>query len=93
MLIGTGLTSVPPLTNLILTAMSTGTFLYIGAYEVVCDEFNEGGHKKKEDNGDHMEGLVRRHLKYLATLAGIGALALAAFIPHADHGDHDGHNH
>jgi ZIP Zinc transporter len=37
-----------PLSSLILVSISTGTFLYVGAFEVVCEEFAE-----HEDHDDH----------------------------------------
>ena len=92
-LIGTALDDVPALVNLILTALSTGTFLYIGAYEVISEEFRKG----KSEERTLLRGAARvvtsRYLKFLAIVLGLAVISGVAFIPHADHGHGDGHGH
>lgn len=91
-LIGISLNDVPVRTNLILTALATGTFLYIGAYEVINEEFQDSNHGKPDEFADsRLSKRAVRHIKFAAIVAGLVMISLVALIPH-EH-DHDHHDH
>ena len=92
-LIGTALDDVPALVNLILTALSTGTFLYIGAYEVISEEFQKTKIEGKLLMNSPTTVVTSRYMKFLAIVLGVAVISGVAFIPHADHGHGDGHGH
>lgn len=73
---GVWVTNVPSLVLLILNGLAAGTFIYIGAYEVISDEF--GHHRGNGTNDDLI-------YKYLAVVFGVFLMAMLQMIPH----DHD----
>eukprot|EP00210_Caulerpa_lentillifera_P007685 g7336.t1 len=93
-LIGTAMSDVPNTVNLIFTGMSTGTFLYIGAYEVISEEFQEKPKHMTDPNNAPTAAYLKklRYLKFVAIVIGMLCIAAAAFIPHHHHG-HDDHGH
>ena len=76
--LGTILNDVPSMVHLILNGLASGTFVYIGAYEVVHEEFSDG-HKSK---GIRMSGRSQRTIKFLSMVLGMVAISLLALIPH-----------
>lgn len=94
-LIGTTIEDVPNLVNLIFTSLSTGTFLYIGAYEVISEEFQSHHHDSTLDaNSAARQAAAKktRYLKFAAIFLGMVSMSLAALIPHHHAGGHD-HDH
>lgn len=65
---------VPDMVVLILNGLAAGTFIYIGAYEVISDEF---GHHGKEGATDKY--VVH---KYVAVLFGVFLMSVLQLIPH-----------
>jgi len=76
-LTGTVLNSVPAMIRLVLNGLSAGTFVYIGAYEVVQEEFGE---KKASNIGLSMRG--QRVIKFLLMALGVTIISLIALVPH-----------
>jgi zinc transporter ZupT len=69
-----------PSASLILTGFSTGTFLYIGAFEVICEEFAE--HSSAETN----TWVPAKWQKFLSFVLGSGIqMGLLAAIPGGEH--------
>lgn len=90
-LIGTTIEDVPNLVNLIFTSLSTGTFLYIGAYEVISEEFQSHHDPTLDSNSASGQAAAKksRYLKFAAVFVGMVSMSLAALIPHHHHGGHD----
>lgn len=76
--LGTILNDVPSMLHLILNGLASGTFIYIGAYEVVHEEFSDG-HKSK---GSRLSGRSQHTIKFLSMVLGMVAISLLALIPH-----------
>ena len=72
-------------------ALSTGTFLYIGAHKVIRAEFQEIKSKRNVRMRGIIKGVASRYLKFLAVVLGIAVTSSVAFLPHADHGHGDDH--
>ncbi|GMH42532.1 hypothetical protein BSKO_10451 [Bryopsis sp. KO-2023] len=69
---------VPALVVLILNGLATGVFIYIGAFEVVADEFG-----RSNGEGDAVEESQSvRKAKYLAMALGTLLLSILQLIPH-----------
>ncbi|GMH45871.1 hypothetical protein BSKO_13834 [Bryopsis sp. KO-2023] len=73
-LIGWASDSVEPMTLLILDGLAAGTFIYVGAYEVIAEEFHH-----------HEDRREVKFVKYLAVAVGTTMISLLQLVPHADH--------
>lgn len=71
---GVWVSDVPDLVLLILNGLATGTFIYIGAYEVISDEF---GHNRGVGANDKY--IVH---KYVAVVFGVFLMSMLQLIPH-----------
>ena len=76
--LGTVLDDVPSMVHLILNGLASGTFVYIGAYEVVHEEFSDG----EKPRAIAMSRRLQRTFKFLSMVLGTIAIALLALIPH-----------
>jgi len=95
--VGLAADNVPPLVSVIIQGLAAGTFVYIGAYEILHQEFD--GHQSHRGDGEKSERprvskTQSLLVKYGAMLLGVAVLAGLASLPHSHgHGDHDhGHN-
>lgn len=70
---GIWVSGVPDLVLLILNGLSAGTFIYIGAYEVISDEFGQHGKERKDKYLVH---------KYVAVVFGVFLMSILQLIPH-----------
>ena len=61
----------------VFTSLAAGTFLYVGANEVVAEEFETHHHRKG---------------KYAMMILGVGLIIGLSFTESHDH-SHDGHDH
>lgn len=75
---GTLLNDVPPMVHLVLNGLASGTFVYIGAYEVVHEEFSE----EEKTKGVSVSHRASRAIKFIAMTIGVLAISLIALIPH-----------
>ncbi|GMH45237.1 hypothetical protein BSKO_13194 [Bryopsis sp. KO-2023] len=73
-LIGMASSDVDPLVHLILSGLAAGTFIYVGAYEVIAEEF----HGRHISNG-------AKQIKYLAVAMGVLVISLLQLVPHEEH--------
>ena len=83
--VGVFVRDVNPIINLALCCFATGTFIYVGASEIVEEEFEGDMRSGRRD----ISQLQARYLKFVMLLLGVGSIALLSMIH--DH-DHD-HNH
>lgn len=92
--VGMAAEDVPPMVNVIIQGLAAGTFVYIGAYEILHQEFGNH-HPERGDDGKSRELSVSktqwRLIKFGAMLIGVALLAGIASLPHS-HG-HDDHDH
>lgn len=88
-LAGMYVSNVHPLVHLALSCFATGTFLYVGASEIVEEEFEGDMRSGRTD----ITQLFARWVKFAMLLLGVAAIALLSMIPDAhDHGN-GGHGH
>ncbi|KAF6258712.1 Zinc/iron permease [Scenedesmus sp. NREL 46B-D3] len=93
-LAGMYVSNVHPLVHLALSCFATGTFLYVGASEIVEEEFEGDMRSGRTD----ITQVFARWVKFLMLLLGVAAIALLSMIPDAhDHGSgglgHGSHTH
>ncbi|KXZ49333.1 hypothetical protein GPECTOR_22g927 [Gonium pectorale] len=72
---------VAPIARLVFSCFATGTFLYVGASEVIMEEF-EG--EMRADRRD-ISTRAARYLKFGAVLAAVGLVAASGLLPEPDH--------
>lgn len=75
-MLGTVLHGVPALVHLILNGLASGTFVYIGAYEVVHEEFS------MDEKSTSMSARSQRAVKFVSMVLGVVLISLIALIPH-----------
>jgi solute carrier family 39 (zinc transporter), member 1/2/3 len=80
---GASLRGVGPMLTLLLSCFATGTFLYVGASEIVEEEFEGDPRAGRVD----ISATAARWAKFAALLAGVGAIAALSMLPDVhDHG-------
>uniref|UniRef100_A0A7S0RZ01 Uncharacterized protein n=1 Tax=Pyramimonas obovata TaxID=1411642 RepID=A0A7S0RZ01_9CHLO len=83
--------------NMTLSALSAGTFLFMGTVEAVVAEMHDGPKRGHSDNkhGHHHDArelLTSRLTKFGFYTLGMGVILLSTFLQsHAEHDDHEGH--
>jgi hypothetical protein len=88
-LAGMFVSNIHPLVHLALSCFATGTFLYVGASEIVEEEFEGDMRSGRTD----ITQVFARWMKFCMLLLGVAAIALLSMIPDAhDHGN-GGHGH
>lgn len=86
---GLSVGAVDPLLSLVLSCFAAGTFLYVGASEVLTEEFEGDVRAGRRDISPRMA----RHIKFFAVLVAVGfTAAMAVLLPHS-HGGHDHEHH
>lgn len=89
-LVGTFLGDVNPILHLALSCFATGTFLYVGASEIVEEEFEGDMRSGRTD----ISQVTARYIKFAMLLLGVGAIAVLSLGPHEHtHGGQMGHHH
>mmetsp|Transcript_35557 Transcript_35557/g.49358 ORF Transcript_35557/g.49358 Transcript_35557/m.49358 type:complete len:444 (-) Transcript_35557:145-1476(-) len=94
-LIGMAVDNENGTTSMILNGLSAGTFLYIGASEVVVDEFelsataylsSEKFNAENNPNASRQSAHAKdRRIKFICMLCGVGVIALASLTPSHEH--------
>jgi len=94
-LIGMAVDNENSTTSMILNGLSAGTFLYIGASEVVVDEFelsataylsSEKFNAENDPNISRQNAHAKdRRIKFLCMFCGVGVIALASLTPSHEH--------
>lgn len=88
-LVGTAISSENFLLNVILNGLAAGTFLYVGAFEIMGEEFGHGdahddSNAKEEDTPSTKAWYPNKAMKFISFLIGIGLIFLVtALIPHS----------
>jgi hypothetical protein len=93
-LVGMFVRDVNPIVHLCLSCFATGTFLYVGASEIVEEEFEGDMRSGRTD----ISQVFARWCKFGMLLLGVAAIALLSTVPDAhDHGpvhhQHCAHHH
>lgn len=73
--------------HLVLSCFAAGTFLYVGASEVLTEEFEGDMRRGRYD----ISQTTARYVKFGAVALAVGCIALMSLIPHAH--EHGGHVH
>lgn len=88
-LVGIFVRDVNPIVTLALSCFATGTFLYVGASEIVEEEFEGDMRSGRTD----ISQIFARWCKFSMLLLGVGAIAGLSLIPDAHDHVHTGHGH
>ncbi|EFJ49683.1 hypothetical protein VOLCADRAFT_89649 [Volvox carteri f. nagariensis] len=80
-LVGLYIGRVAPIARLVFSCFATGTFFYVGASEVIMEEF-EG--EMRADRRD-ISTRAARYIKFFAVLAAVALVAASGLLPEPDH--------
>mmetsp|Transcript_17691 Transcript_17691/g.57220 ORF Transcript_17691/g.57220 Transcript_17691/m.57220 type:complete len:89 (-) Transcript_17691:165-431(-) len=87
-----GISGVSPWLEMTFNALATGTFLYVGATEVVSDELDKdvmGAGARAEECAHHEDHKTAgRFAKFAFFLCGSLVIALANIVPEGEGHDH-----
>ncbi|GIL75431.1 hypothetical protein Vretimale_8064 [Volvox reticuliferus] len=72
---------VAPIARLVFSCFATGTFLYVGASEVIMEEF-EGEMRAGRDD---ISTRAARYIKFFAVLLAVALVAVSGLLPEPDH--------